>query len=268
MTSMCVLIADDEEPARFGMRRALSQSGFVFLEAEDGHQALEAIRVHRPDLVFLDLNMPRLDGRSLLRELAGNSRETEIIVVTANSSITDAVECIRLGATDFITKPFEVEQLRAIARRVARRVQLQQEVAELQHQLDGRNACGAIVGISRPMRVLGQQLQRLAEVPADVLLRGESGSGKELIAREIHRLGTRATGPFIAVNTAAIPESLTESELFGHRKGAFTGADHDRQGVFQQADGGTLFLDEIGDMPLLAQTKILIGQRQFLALVC
>lgn len=255
--SICILIADDEAPARFGMRRSLSGPGVLLLEAEDGQQALEFIRTHRPDLVFLDLNMPQLDGRALLRELATAVRESEIIVVTANNSIADAVECIRLGAADFIAKPFEVEQIRAIARRVAQRVKLQSEVADLQHQLDGRQACGAILGISRPMRFLMQQLTRVARAPADLLIRGESGSGKELIAREIHRLGAHPDGPFVAVNAAAIPESLTESEFFGHRKGAFTGADRDRQGVFEQAHGGTLFLDEIGDMPLPAQAKIL-----------
>ncbi|WP_437193355.1 sigma-54-dependent transcriptional regulator [Planctomicrobium sp. SH527] len=257
MTTLCILIADDEQPARFGMRRALSQSGHLLIEAEDGIQALDLIRSHKPDLVFLDLNMPRLDGKSLLRELSGMARETEIIVVTANNRLSDAVECIQLGAADFVAKPFEVEQLRSIARRVARRVQLQQEVTELQSELKGRTGTGAIIGASRQMKVLEQQLQRLAQAPTNVLLRGESGTGKELVAREIHRLSPQSNGPFIAVNTAAIPESLTESELFGHRKGAFTGAESDRIGVFQQATGGTLFLDEVGDMPLPVQAKIL-----------
>jgi len=147
--------------------------------------------------------------------------------------------------------------LRSIARRVARRVQLQQEVSQLQNELKGRTGTGAIIGASRQMKALEQQLQRLALAPTNVLLRGESGTGKELVAREIHRLSPRSNGPFVAVNTAAIPESLTESELFGHRKGAFTGAENDRTGVFQQANGGTLFLDEVGDMPLPAQAKIL-----------
>jgi len=257
MTTLCILIADDEGPARFGMRRALSQGGHLIIEAEDGRQALELIRTHRPDLVFLDLNMPKMNGKAMLRELGGSVRESEIIVVTANNRLTDAVECIQLGASDFITKPFEIEQLRSIARRVAQRVQLQQQVADLQHELHASHASGAIVGSSRQMKALSQQLQRVARAPVNILIRGESGTGKELIAREIHRLSASADGPFVAVNAAAIPESLTESELFGHRKGAFTGADSDRQGVFQQAEGGTLFLDEIGDMPLSAQAKIL-----------
>lgn len=257
MRPLRILIADDETPARFGMRRALTQPDYEILEAEDGKQALEMIQSLSPDLVFLDLNMPRLDGQSLLRELGAAARERDIIVVTANSHLSNAVDCVRLGAADFIAKPFEVEQVRAIARRVHQRLQLQHQVSDLQLQLDGRHTAGAILGISRPMRQLSQQMIRMARAPADLLIRGESGSGKELIARELHRLGTRPGGPFIAVNTAAIPESLTESELFGHRKGAFTGADRDRTGVFEQAHGGTLFLDEIGDMPLPAQVKIL-----------
>lgn len=257
MTALCILIADDEQPARFGMRRALSQSGHLLIEAEDGIQALELIRSHKPDLVFLDLNMPRMDGKSVLRELAGTVRETEIIVVTANNRVSDAVECIQMGAADFIAKPYEVEQLRSIARRVARRVQLQIEVSQLQDELKGHSETGALIGVSRQMKLLEQQLKRLAQTPTNVLVRGESGTGKELVAREIHRLSPQAKGPFIAVNTAAIPESLTESEFFGHRKGAFTGAEKDRTGVFQQASGGTLFLDEVGDMPLPVQAKIL-----------
>lgn len=252
-----ILIADDEQPVRFGMRRALAQPECQILEAADGQAALIAIREQLPDLVFLDLNMPVLDGKGVLRELGTAAREREIIVVTANDSVSAAVECIRLGAADYIVKPFEVEELRAVVRRVSERVALQQRVIDLQHQLDERHAFGALVGISRPMRQLFSQMTRAAQAPADILIRGETGTGKELIAREVHRLSSRAAGPFIAVNAAAIPDTLIESEFFGHVKGAFTGADSARQGVFEQAQGGTLFLDEIGDMPAAAQTKIL-----------
>jgi DNA-binding NtrC family response regulator len=235
----------------------LRQPEYHITEAADGRAALDAIRSLSPDLVFLDLNMPELDGKAVLRELGPATRNCEIIVLTAIDSVATAVECIRLGAADFITKPYEVEQLRAIARRVAERTALQSQVLDLQQQLAGRQALGALVGISRPMRELYSQMTRAAGVPADILICGETGTGKELIAREIHRLSDRAAGPFVAVNTAAIPESLTESELFGHVRGAFTGAEGSRRGVFEQAQGGTLFLDEIGDMPLPAQTKIL-----------
>jgi len=257
MTRLHILIADDEKAARHGMTRALASAGYELFEAADGQEALAAIRSSLLDLVFLDLNMPGLDGLSVLRELGPARANCEIVVVTANDSIATAVECMRQGAADYITKPFEIEQLRAIARRAARRVELERQVVLLQTQLDGKRALGALLGVSRPMRELFEQIARVARVPVDVLVCGETGTGKELIAREIHRLSSRAAGPFVAVNTAAIAESLAESELFGHVRGAFTGASADRRGVFEQAHGGTLFLDEIGDMPLQAQAKIL-----------
>jgi DNA-binding NtrC family response regulator len=257
MVKLQILIADDEKAARHGMTRALAGTGYELLEAADGREALAVIRSGVPNLVFLDLNMPELDGLSLLRELGPQRRECEIIVVTANDAIATAVECMRQGASDYITKPFEIEQLRAIGRRAERRVELERQVVSLQTRLDDKHALGALIGVSRPMRALFDQIARIAAAPVDVLLCGETGTGKELIAREIHRLSNRAAGPFVAVNTAAIAESLAESELFGHVRGAFTGAIADRRGVFEQAHGGTLFLDEIGDMPLPAQAKIL-----------
>ena len=257
MTKLHILIADDEKAARHGMTRALAQAGYELLEAANGEEALASIRSGVPDLVFLDLNMPGLDGLSVLRESGATRGGCEIVVVTARDSIQTAVECMRHGAADYITKPFEIEQLRAIARRAARRIQLERQVNSLQAQLDERSAFGALVGASRPMRELYEQMARAAKAPVDVLICGETGTGKELIACEIHRMSGRSAGPFIAVNTAAIAESLAESELFGHVRGAFTGASADRRGVFEQAHGGTLFLDEIGDMPLPAQAKIL-----------
>jgi DNA-binding NtrC family response regulator len=256
MNRLRILIADDEAPARFGMVRALRQPGYELIEVEEGQAALDALRNQAIDLVFLDLNMPGLSGVEVLRQWAGQT-SAEIIVVTANDRVQAAVECMRLGAADYIAKPYEVEQLRAIVRRVARRRALEARVDQLQSQLAQETACGALLGASLPMRELFQQLHRAASAEIDVLIRGETGTGKELIAREIHRQSSRAAGPFVAVNTAAIAESLAESELFGHVRGAFTGADAERAGVFEQADGGTLFLDEIGDMPLPAQAKIL-----------
>jgi DNA-binding NtrC family response regulator len=257
MATLHILIADDEKAARHGTARALSGAGYELLEAADGMEALAAIRSGVPDLVFLDLNMPKLDGLSLLRQLGPERINCEIVVVTANDAIATAVECMRQGAADYITKPFEIEQLRAIACRAAHRVELERQVASLQTQLDEKHALGALIGNSRAMRELFVQVARIAPAPVDVLVCGETGTGKELIAREIHRLSSRAAGPFVAVNTAAITESLAESELFGHVRGAFTGATADRRGVFEQAHRGTLFLDEIGDMPLPAQAKIL-----------
>lgn len=256
MNKLRILIADDEAPARFGMARALKQPNHEILEAADGQAAVDAIRSQAIDLVFLDLNMPVLNGGEVLRQTQGRTT-AEIIVVTANDRVQAAVECVHLGAADYIAKPFEVEQIRAIARRVAKRRSLESRIDDLQSQLKHEAACGALLGTSQPMRTLFQQIRRAAQAEIDVLIRGETGTGKELIAREIHRQSSRSGGPFVAVNTAAVAESLAESELFGHVRGAFTGAAIDRAGVFEQAHGGTLFLDEIGDMPSSTQAKIL-----------
>ncbi|MGB6042134.1 MAG: sigma-54 dependent transcriptional regulator [Pirellulales bacterium] len=254
-----ILIADDEQPARYGMKRALECEQYEIDEAADGQAALDAIRAGSFDLVYLDLAMPALSGKEVLRTLRDERIDgrVEVIVVTADDTIQTAVQCVQLGAADYINKPYEVEQIRAIARRSFRRVQLQQRVARLQQELDQRQAFGALVGVSRPMRDLFSQMERAARAPVDVLVQGETGTGKELIARQLHHLSERADGPFVAVNTAAMTETLIESELFGHVRGAFTGAQADRVGYFQQAAAGTLFLDEIGDMPLPAQAKIL-----------
>ncbi|MDA1050373.1 MAG: sigma-54 dependent transcriptional regulator [Planctomycetota bacterium] len=256
-TTLRILITDDERPARFALRKALECAEYEIAEAEHGQAAVEFLQDNGVDLMFLDLSMPVLDGRGTLETLGALAQSTEIIIVTADDSVSSAVDCIRLGAADYITKPYEIEQVRAIARRAAKRVSLEHRLQHLQLQLDEKQAFGALVGVSQPMRDLFFQMQRAAKAPVDILIRGETGTGKELIAREIHRLSARSSGPFVAVNTAAIAESLAESELFGHVRGAFTGAEADRKGVFEQADGGTLFLDEIGDMPAPAQTKIL-----------
>ncbi len=256
---MKILIVDDEQPARYGMAKALKAAGRLILEAEDGGAAIEQIRKHAPDLVFLDLNMPERDGMSVLKELQTDTATVtpEIIVVTANDGVHFAVDCIRCGATDFLTKPYDVEHIRSIARRSEARVNLQSQVAELQSQGDATIRCGSLLGASRPMQQMFAQISKAAATTLPILIRGESGTGKELVAQELHARSGRANKPFVAVNTAAMAESLVESELFGHVKGAFTGADRNREGVFRQADGGTLFLDEIGDMPAAVQTRLL-----------
>ncbi len=251
------MLVDDEQPARYAMAKALDRQLYQIVEANSGPAAIEMLRQQPADLVFLDLNMPRMGGQAVLEKLNDLVDSIDFVVVTADDSVASAVQCMRLGAVDYLTKPYEVEAVRGIARRVTRRVELQRRLDELQSQLDKKQAFGALVGVSKPMRDLFSQLERAARAPLDILVCGETGTGKELIAREIHRLSDRSNGPFVAVNTAAIAESLAESELFGHVRGAFTGADATRQGVFEQADGGTLFLDEIGDMPLPTQTKIL-----------
>ena len=256
---MKILIVDDEQPARYGMAKALRAEGRTILEADEGRAGLKQIRDHAPDLVFLDLNMPEYDGMFVLKELQkDSSTETpEIIVVTANDGVTFAVDCIHRGATDFITKPYDVDHIRSIARRSEERVRLQQKVTALENNDNESVRFGSLLGTSRPMQQLFSLITKAARTKLPVLVRGESGTGKELVARELHARSDRATRPFVAVNTAAMAESLVESELFGHVKGAFTGADRNRDGVFRQANGGTLFLDEIGDMPASVQTRLL-----------
>lgn len=255
MSDLQILVVDDEPAARVGMRRALRRDGWSVVECAEGRAAVESIRANRPDLVFLDINMPGLDGLGVLQELGPLVHTTEIVIVTANDRISLAVDCMRMGAADFLTKPFEIEQLRAAATRVEKRRVLERRVADL--EAHSPEVSGGLLGISRAMRDVRSLLSRAANAPVDLLVRGETGTGKELVAGELHRLSTRAAGPFVAVNTAALPESLLESELFGHIKGAFTGADRDREGVFRRAHRGTLFLDEIGDLPLTAQAKLL-----------
>ena len=256
---MKILIVDDEDAARYAMAKALRAEGREILEASNGEVAIQSIREQQPDLVFLDLNMPVRDGLSVLSELQGDATvaQLEIIVVTANESVAQAIECIRRGATDFLTKPYDLEHVRSLTRRSEERVRLQHQVAQLQLQADLPCRFGRLLGISPPMKRLYGQIEKAARSSLPVLIRGESGTGKELVARELHQRGNRSQKSMVAVNTAAIAESLIESELFGHVKGAFTGADRPREGVFRQADGGTLFLDEIGDMPIAVQTRLL-----------
>jgi len=256
---MIILVVDDETPARYALAKTLRGEGRTILEANSGESALTSIDEHRPDLVFLDLTMPKKDGMAVLNDLVQRQDFSmpEIIVVTANDSIQNAVECVRRGATDFLAKPYDVDHIRSIALRTEKRVRLEQQVAKLQDEMECGVSKGTLIGGSRLMRKLSEQINRAAMVSMPVLIRGESGTGKELVARELHMRSNRKRGPFVAVNTAAISASLIESELFGHVKGAFTGADRPREGVFRQAHGGTLFLDEIGDMPAAVQTRLL-----------
>ncbi|MFN9638915.1 MAG: sigma-54-dependent transcriptional regulator, partial [Pirellula sp.] len=248
---MKILLIEDDATARYAMHRALKASGREILEAVDGETGVASILADCPDLVFLDLNMPNRDGLAVLGELRTmrSGSLPEIIVVTANDSLDIAVECIRRGASDFLTKPYDLDHVRAIVTRSQQRIELEQRVLALQEQLDAVPELGKLASLSPLMHRVFEQVRKAAKSTLPALIRGESGTGKELIARELHRLSDRSNGPFIAVNTAAISEHLIESELFGHIKGAFTGADRNREGVFRKAAGGTLFLDEIGDMP-------------------
>ncbi|MDX1605729.1 MAG: sigma-54 dependent transcriptional regulator [Candidatus Competibacterales bacterium] len=250
-----VLIADDEDPARYALKRVLAPLECELHEAADGHAALALIRDHPPDLILLDLTMPGMGGVELLRELQPAGLAAEVVVITADDTLDSAIECMRLGAADYLAKPYEVERLRAIVRRNQRRVSTERRLGALEQRL-GEASCGELRGASPALHRLIERIHRAAPAPLDVLIRGETGTGKELIARELHRLSGRS-GPFVAINTAALSETLAESQLFGHVRGAFTGAERAHKGVFEQAAGGTLFLDEIGDMPLPLQAKIL-----------
>jgi DNA-binding NtrC family response regulator len=256
---MKILIIEDDATARYALHRAVRGPGREIIEAEDGQRGLELLLTSNANLVFLDLNMPHRDGLSILAELRAHPDCVfpEIVMLTANDSIDTAVECIRRGAADFITKPYEIEQVRSIASRSQKRFELEQHVAQLRAQIECVPQMGELLSASPHMHKLFEQIRRAAVSSLPILIRGESGTGKELVARELHRLSDRNSKPFVAVNTAAISENLIESELFGHIRGAFTGADRNREGVFRKASGGTLFLDEIGDMPSGVQTRLL-----------
>jgi DNA-binding NtrC family response regulator len=255
-----LLIVDDEEAARYGMRRALSVFGYNISEADSAEAARLLINQQQPDLVLLDVNLPGISGLDFLRELrSANGSGPLVVIITAHGSERMAVEAVKSGAYDYLSKPFELDDLRLVVKNAAETVQLRRENLSLRKRIEiERSQRGALIGNSEGMKRVRAMIEKVAETDATVLVRGESGTGKELVAREIHeRNSARCNGPFVAVNCAALPSELIESELFGHEKGAFTGAAARRQGKFEQADGGTLFLDEIGDMSANVQAKLL-----------
>ena len=251
-----VLVVDDETGVRESLRMLLKSECEV-VTADGAEAGLRAVAETPPDLVLLDLVMPGRSGLDVLAELSESASAPPVMVLTATKTVATAVEAMKLGAVDYVTKPFEVAELRIKIRRILERRALEREVARLSDELDERTRLGALVGRSEAMREVFRTIERLADSPATVLIRGESGTGKELAARAIHDLGPRAAGPFVPVNCAAIPDTLMESELFGHERGAFTDARDRRIGRFESATGGTLFLDEIGELPLALQAKLL-----------
>src|SRR5689334_14319605 len=255
------MIVDDEEAARYGMRRALTTLGYNITEAGSAEAARALLKQSEPDLLLLDVNLPGLSGLDFLRELksAANGNAPLVIIVTAHGSERMAVEAVKAGAHDYLSKPFEVDDLRLVVKNAAETLQLRRENYSLRRRIEvERSQRGALIGNSEAMQRVRSMIDKVAETDATVLVRGESGTGKELVARELHeRNSVRRNGSFVAVNCAALPSELIESELFGHEKGAFTGAAARREGKFEQADGGTLFLDEIGDMSSNVQAKLL-----------
>lgn len=256
-----ILIVDDERNLRVTLAEILASHGYETLEAENSGRALEVIRDQRPDLVFCDWKMPEGGGEELLHALQQEeeNREPPVIIMTAYGTSGNAIKAIQLGAYDFISKPFDLDEITTTAKRALQHVGLQKEVEDLRDQLlkGPKQKGGEIVGSSRAMLTVFKDIGRVAASDTTVLIQGESGTGKELVARAIHQNSPRVNGPFIAVNCAALPSELLESELFGHERGAFTGAVSRKKGKFEAADGGTIFLDEIGELPLALQPKLL-----------
>jgi DNA-binding NtrC family response regulator len=267
-----LLIVDDEEAARYGMRRALTTFGYNVSEADSVEAARILVRQQEPDLLLLDVNLPGMSGLEFLKELKetngssnentsgdGNSSVPLVIIITAHGSERMAVEAVKTGAYDYLSKPFELDELRLVVKNAAETIALRRENVSLRRRIEAEaSQRGALIGDSASMQRVRAMIDKVAETDATVLVRGESGTGKELVAREVHeRNSARSKGPFVAVNCAALPSELIESELFGHEKGAFTGAAGQRKGKFEQANGGTLFLDEIGDMSSNVQAKLL-----------
>ncbi len=252
-----ILICEDEPVARRGAIRALGAKRYDFLECENGAECVEMLSRHRVDLVLLDLRMPVMDGQTALEHIRELASPPPVVVLTADSSLRSAIDAVKSGARDYLSKPYEIDELRLVVEKTLETARLEVENQRLMEEVERLGGSGRLIGESEAMRRVLEEIAIVAPTRASVLVTGESGTGKELAARRIHELSEQSAGPFVAVNCSAIPETLMESELFGHRRGAFTGADRDRIGKLQQADRGTLFLDEIGDMPLAAQAKLL-----------
>jgi len=260
-----LLIVEDDAAQRVGLQKLLTSWGFVVDVARDGREALEKIAADRPGIVLSDLVMPNLGGLDLLRALKQDGADITMVLLTAQGSVETAVEAIKQGAYDYLTKPVDPQRLRIVLDQVAARQDTLREVRALRRQLQERGTFGSLVGASLEMRKIYQVLEQAAPTSASVLVHGESGTGKELVAQTIHQLSPRAGQPYMPLNCAAIPDTLLESELFGHEKGSFTGAVARRAGAFELAHRGTLFLDEIAEMTPVTQAKLLrvLQERSF-----
>ncbi|HWC19577.1 MAG TPA: sigma-54 dependent transcriptional regulator, partial [Terriglobales bacterium] len=252
-----VLIVEDEENARTGLAELVSSWGYRTETAKDGLEAIDKVMTWGPGIVVTDLKMPRMDGLELLQRLADQPEQMAVVVLTAQGSIDSAVDAMKMGAYDYIQKPVDPTRLRSILQNASRQKDTERELEVTRRQLRDAGVLGRLVGKSRKMQEIFALVERVAPSTASVLITGESGTGKEMVARTLHDLSPRKAKPFVAINCSAIPETLIESEIFGHEKGAFTGALERRAGCFELAEEGTLLLDEIGEMPIATQAKLL-----------
>src|SRR6266700_3737852 len=257
MSQEKVLIVEDEENERTGLAELVSSWGYSAQTARDGQEGHEKVAAWSPSIVITDLKMPRLSGLELLEKIAGNNQTIAVIVVTAQGTIDSAVQAMRMGAYDYITKPIDTSRLRTILQNASALLDTRVELEVTRRKLRDTGSLGTLIGPSKKMQEIFRLTEMVAPSTASVLITGASGTGKELVARTIHELSPRRPKAFVAINCAAIPETLIESEIFGHEKGAFTGALERRTGCFELAEGGTLLLDEIGEMPIATQAKLL-----------
>jgi two-component system response regulator AtoC len=252
-----VLVVDDEENLRLVLRTLLRRHGYEVETAESGEEALGMVDSFGPDVVLTDVRMPKMGGLDLLTTLKAKGNEATVIVMSAYGNMDLALEAMKAGAYDYVQKPFKPDEIVLALRKAEERELLRRENRQLRDEIRKEHRFEDILAKSQKMQDIFRTISKIAEYKTTVLVAGESGVGKELVARAIHHRSSRRGGPFVAVNCGAIPENLLESELFGHKKGAFTDAVHDRRGLFEEADGGSLFLDEIGELPLALQVKLL-----------
>ncbi|PPD43509.1 MAG: DNA-binding response regulator [Methylobacter sp.] len=255
MPKQTILVVDDEPKMRRVLEIMLTQMDYCVLQAADGREAFDILTERTADLVITDLRMPNLDGIGLLRQLREKNNDIPVIVVTAYGTVESAVDAMKYGASDYIVRPFELDAVEAAVQRALRLGKVQRENRYLRQQVD--QGWRGFIGTSQAMQQVYKQIEQVAATKTGVLIQGETGTGKELVARAIHNASSRAKALFVSINCAAIPAEILESELFGYSKGAFTGANKERIGKFELADGGTLFLDEITEMDINLQAKLL-----------
>ena len=252
-----ILVIDDEENMRHMLSLMLTRQGYLVDQAVHGAEGLCSLADNVYDFILCDIRMPEMDGKAFLLKTLEQQIKAPIIMMSAYGSVETAVDCMKLGAYDFISKPFKKDEIVMVLKKAEERERLKEENSQLRDVVAGRFSYGGILSRNAGMQEIFSQIKKVADLKTTILVLGESGTGKELVAHALHQNGRRSQKPFVAVNCGAIPENMLESELFGHVRGAFTDASSDKAGLFEQAEGGTLFLDEIGEMPLALQVKLL-----------